>query len=175
MAASGIYVAGRGDAADPIGGLFLFRETATGWTGSRLAAVPNLSSLARHPEFAVVYGTSLAADGGLLHAWRIDAGRPAEPLSQVPSGGTDPCHVCVDPTGRSLIVCNYSSPVLASWTLADDGAIDSPMPSIVLQGNGSGVVPARQDRPHPHQAQFVGDRLLVTDLGADCLRQFRID
>lgn len=175
MATSGVYVAGRGDSTDPAGGLFLFHETATGWTGNRLAGVPNLSSLARHPELAVVYGTSVSDDEGRLHAWRIGGDRPAESLSQVGSGGTEPCYVCVDPTGSLLIVCNYSSGVLGCWTLADDGAITSPAPSMVLQGNGSGVVSARQDRPHPHQAQFVGDRLLVTDLGADCLRQFSID
>ncbi|MDQ6657296.1 MAG: lactonase family protein [Actinomycetota bacterium] len=174
MAASEVYVAGRGDAVDPTGGLFLFRENATGWVGSRLAAVPELSALARHPELAVVYGTSSGDGAGRLHAWRIDGDRAAEPLSQVGSGGAEPCHVCVDPTGGALIACNYAAGVLGCWTLTADGAI-GPARLMLLQGNGSGKVPARQDRPHPHQAQFLGDRLLVTDLGADCLRQFSID
>lgn len=177
MSASGLYVAGRGDRSDPIGGLFRFHETVGGWSGSRLAAVPQLSSLAHHPELPVVYGTSGSGADGRVHAWRIDTGRTedAEPLSEVGSDGAGPCHVCVDPAARSLIVCNYTSASIALWRLGAVGSIICPATVISLQGNGSGVDANRQDRPHPHQATFVGDELLVTDLGADCLRRFSID
>nr|WP_276202966.1 beta-propeller fold lactonase family protein [Jiangella muralis] len=89
----------------------------------------------------------------------------------VPSGGGEPCHVAVDPTGRLLVATNYAGGSLAILTLDPAGgpAADGLYP---LPAGGSGVDAARQDAPHPHQAVFDGDLLYVTDLGADLIRRY---
>lgn len=169
-----LYVAGRGDTTDPVGGLYRFSGHQGDWSGELLAAVVELSSLAHHPRLPVVYGTSGTPGDGRLHAWRIDAGG-AVPLAEVDSGGSVPCFVCVHPSGRLVIVTNYTSGTVASWSLDDDGIPTGAPAVIALDGGGSGVEPDRQDLPHPHQAVLLGDELLVPDLGADLVRRFAVD
>lgn len=168
-----LLVAGRGDADDPIGGLFRFVETNDGWSGRKLMTVPELSSLAAHPRLPVVYGTSGDGPAGRLRVWRIDAGSATE-SADMDSGGAVPCFVCVHPSGRLVIVVNYTSGSLAGWRLDDSGVPTGESVLTVLTGPG-GDDPARQDGPHPHQAVVVQDRLLVPDLGSDLIRVFGVD
>lgn len=168
-----LYVAGRGDSTHPIGGLYRYVYARRSWSGSQLAAVRQLSSLARHPQLPVLYGTSGVGDEGRLHAWRMGSDDSAT-LADTDSSGAEPCFVCVHPAGHLLIVTNYTSGTLASWQLNDSGVPVGEPELHILVGDGSNAEPDRQDRPHPHQAVVRHDRLLVADLGADVIRTFPI-
>lgn len=169
-----LYVAGRGNPIQPVGGLYRFERADRRWSGERLAAVRELSSLARHPWLPVVYGTAGTGNDGRLHAWRVDDGR-ATTMADIGTSGGEPCFVSVHPAGRLLIVTNYVTGTLASWRLDDDGGPIGSAELTVLTGAGSGAEPDRQDWPHPHQAVVSGDEMLVPDLGADLVRRFEID
>lgn len=168
-----IFVAGRGDQDEPVGGLYRYAGAGRNWSGGRLAAVADLAALAHHPKLPVIYGVSGGATGR-LHAWRVDD-TGADPIADLESGGSVPCHVMVHPAGGLLIVTHYTSGTLATWRLDPDGAPIGDAELIALDGAGSGIDPARQDLPHPHQAVLVGDELLVSDLGSDLVRRFSIE
>lgn len=142
------------------------------WRGKTLARVNQLSSLARHPTLPVVYGTSRVGMEGEIHAWRIE-GDKAVTLGEKSSEGAEPCHLTVDPSGRLLIVTNYTTSALGLQRLAGDGSFDGPIVQLKLSGGGPEL--ERQDDAHPHQAFFTGDTLVVIDLGADLVREFSLD
>jgi len=165
-----LLVASRGKEARH--GLTRWRQRDGQWVGEELATVVQLSALARHPSLPVVYGTSRQGMEGDIHAWRIeDAG--AVTLGEKSSEGAEPCHLVVDPTGQVLIFTNYTTSTLGLQRLGTDGGFDGPVALLKLSGGGPEL--ERQDDAHPHQAFFVGDRLVVIDLGADLVREFAFD
>ena len=165
-----LLVASRG--VDQGHGLYRWVETAGCWTGAQLATVKQLSALALHPTLSVVYGTSGMGQEGSIHAWRLE-GATAAPLGEKLSEGAEPCHLVVDPSGRLLIVTNYTTSTLGIQNLGADGSFDGPIELIKLSGSGPGA--DRQDDAHPHQVLFHEDTLFVVDLGADLLREYAVD
>jgi len=153
-------------------GLYRFARGPDGaWGGTQLAEVDQLAALVRHPSLSMVYGVSGIAEG-VLHGWRVE-GHGAVPVGRKPSEGGEPCDIAIDPDGRLLVVSNYPSSALAIQRLTEDGAFDGPVETIPLEGRGPD--PDRQDAAHPHQAFFHQGRLVVIDLGADCVREFDYD
>ncbi|MCU1635320.1 MAG: hypothetical protein JWQ68_559 [Cryobacterium sp.] len=165
----GLFVAGRG--SSPSDGLHHWVLSDAHWRGRLLAPVADLAALAMHPSLAVVYGVS-GVGPGRIHAWDVSGGG-ARLLAEIASGGDEPCHVAVDPTGRMLVVANYTSGSLAVVGLSADGAFVGDLQ--LLSPDGRSVDPDRQSRSHPHQSVFVGDHLLVVDLGADRVLEFSVD
>lgn len=163
-----LYVAGCGSAAEH--GLYRFALRDQAWSGTQLATVPALNSLAGHPRLPVVYGTAGTPTTGTVLAWTVGEDGASQ-LSSLPSGGTEPCHLAVHPSGRWLAVANYSSGSVAVWGLADDGSIGDREQLLELTGAGSD--PERQEAAHPHQVVLDGDLAYVPDLGADLLRVYR--
>src|SRR4051812_20761511 len=75
------------------------------------------------------------------------------------------------------LTCNHSSGSAVSlWTILPSGGVEllQELPFALTQ---PGVVPARQDAPHPHQVLVdpTDSFILVPDLGADLVRIFGID
>lgn len=169
-AGQSLLVASRG--ACELHGLTRWVQRDGEWRGATLARVNQLSSLARHPSLPVVYGTSRMGMDGEIHAWRVEDDS-ATPLGGKSSEGAEPCHLTVDPSGRLLIVTNYTTSTLGLQRLGPDGGFDGPI--ALLKLSGGGPEPARQDDAHPHQVFFDGDTLICIDLGADLVREFRVD
>ncbi|MGL4198613.1 MAG: lactonase family protein [Allorhizobium sp.] len=80
------------------------------------------------------------------------------------SGGREPAHLAVDPSGRFLVVANYGGRRVAVHVLPHDGLVDRP--SHVVPHSGASVHPVRQKSAHPHQVHFdpQTSALLVTDV-----------
>lgn len=159
-----LLVASRGQ------GLWQWRREAADWEGALVASAEGLSALAVHPRLPVVYATAGAGAGRLL-AWNLPRG---EMLVNADTGGHEPGHLAIDPEGRVLIVANYASGNLALWRLdAGGGLAGGPR---LVQLEGSGPDPDRQESAHPHQVLLREDGVaVVIDLGADLLREFRLD
>jgi 6-phosphogluconolactonase len=91
------------------------------------------------------------------------------------SGGTDPCHLIVDATGRNLLVANFASGSVCVLPIGSDGALGDA--TDFKQHSGSSVDPRRQAGPHAHavaidpQNRFV----FVPDLGLDQVVIYRFD
>jgi 6-phosphogluconolactonase (cycloisomerase 2 family) len=159
-----------------IGGYSGAKGKGTGITvmdGDRvIATVPadSPSWLARHPSLPVLYAVA-ETDEGQVRAWRLDDGAPAEPLGSGDTGGAEPAHLTVDPTGQFLITANYTGGSISVHQLEPDGSI-GPQTDLV-QHEVHGEHP-RQDTAHPHMIQAVPDGLMVTDLGADAIYRYTL-
>lgn len=170
QAGQSLLVASRG--IFELHGLTRWVQDGSTWRGKTLAKVNQLSALTRHPSLPVVYGTSRVGMEGDIHAWRIE-GDTAKTLGEKSSEGAEPCHLVVDPSGRLLIVTNYTTSTLGLQRLAADGSFDGPI--ALLKLSGGGPERERQDDAHPHQAFFNDDTLVIIDLGADLVREFSVD
>ncbi len=71
-----------------------------------------------------------------------------------------------------LAVANYADGMVALHTLDDEGLFTGP--PLLFPNDGGGPDPERQRGPHAHQATFEAGVLYVTDLGADQIRQWRV-
>ena len=114
--------------------------------------------------------------GGMASAFAIDAASGGlVALNSVASHGTDPCHLAVDPSGRNLLVGNYSSGHVTVLPIAADGSLCAA--SQVIAHEGSSVDPLRQTGPHVHYVAFdaSGTRVFVADLGLDRIVAYRLD
>jgi len=140
-----------------------------------------LLAATRNPSFVV-----LSADGRHLYAVNETVDFEGQPgggvtayarspegelslLNTCSSGGVEPAHLELDPSGRFLLVANYRSGSVAVFRLEADGSI-GPRTDFD-QHQGSSVDPVRQTGPHAHMILFdpvTGD-VLVPDLGLDAV------
>ena len=96
-------------------------------------------------------------------------------LNRQNSRGKAACFVDVDPTGKSVLVANYSSGNVASLPVMDDGSLGESVS--FFQHSGSSVDPERQKGPNAHC--FVvspdGKHALAADLGIDKVMIYTLD
>jgi len=133
--------------------------------------------LALHPRLPLLYSVHRSADGGAMAAWTLDRSDPAglRLLSVHDSHGAEPCHITVSPDGRHLFVANYRGPTVASYRLADNGAVAACVDVVHHDGNGPDL--RRQQAAHPHMVLTdpLTGQLLVCDLGADRVFAYRVE
>jgi 6-phosphogluconolactonase len=138
--------------------------------------VPKPSYLALGQDGRSLYVTNELVDDGGVSAFAVDAATgELRFLNRVASGGADPAHLSVDPTGRWLLVANYTGGTVAVLPIKPDGALGDA--SHIVRHTGSGPHATRQQGPHPHmivsdpQGRFV----LVPDLGQDAVLAYQLD
>ena len=143
-------------------------------SGPELAAASeNPSYLAFHPNGRVLYavneiGNFRGGGTGAVSAFAVDPTTGSLALlNQQPSAGADPCHLAVDPLGRSVAVANYSGGSVAVLPLDADGRLQPA--ARVRHLSGSGPNAARQQSPHAHGVFIDPSKnfLLTADLGSD--------
>ncbi len=133
------------------------------------------SYVVRSLDRRFVYAVSEVTDGAVV-AIELSAG--ADPsaqgagvpptgrvVSEVSSGGADPCHLALSADGRLMAVANYGTGTIGLVQVAggDLTLVDT------VQLRGSGPHP-RQDGPHAHQATWLTEtEIVVCDLGSDTL------
>lgn len=112
---------------------------------------------------------------GSASAFRLEADFSLTFLSRHATGGTDPCHIAVDPTGSYAAVANFMSGSFCVFPILQDGSIGEYCDFI--QHEGSSVHPIRQKGPHAHSVIFSPDgrRAYVPDLGLDRLMAYQMD
>jgi len=139
----------------------------------------NPSYLAFHPFRPFLYAVNELKEfagtaGGAVSAFAVDAGTgELTLLNQKPTHGADPCHLAVDPTGRWVLVANYSGGSVAVLPLRGDGSLGDA--TDVVQHRGSSVHGVRQAGPHAHYVTFGPDgrHVFVCDLGLDRVMIYR--
>ncbi len=115
---------------------------------------------------------------GFAAAWRIGTTfAPEEIGTAQATGGDNPCHAVVHPSGKWLLVANYGNGggggSVAVLPIGVDGALDAPVE--VFELVGSGPDQDRQSGPHAHQIVCHSGRVLVVDLGSDRVHAFALD
>lgn len=102
-------------------------------------------------------------------------GGDLRPLNRQNTRGTASCFVEVDPTGKSVLVANYSSGNVSSFPVKGDGSLGES--ASFFQHSGSGADPDRQKGPNAHC--FVvspgGRHALACDLGIDKVMIYTLD
>ena len=89
----------------------------------------NPSFLALHPNGRTLYAVNEVHDHGGKPMGAVTAFAIAREsgaltlLNQLPSHGKDPCYVSVDRTGRTVLVANYTSGSIASFTVRQSGRL----------------------------------------------------
>lgn len=137
------------------------------------AETDNPSFLTIHPNGRFLYAVNETSkmngknEGGVSGFEINPIDGKLKELNQKPSGGTSPCHLAVDKTGKFLLIANYGSGSVACYRLNENGAIGDKTAQI--QHTGSGANPARQSSPHAHWAGFSQDNkfAFICDLGID--------
>jgi 6-phosphogluconolactonase len=96
-------------------------------------------------------------------------------INQQPSHGKHPCHLALDPTGRFLLVANYTSGTVSVYPVAADGRLGGA--AAVVQHTGHGPNAARQDGAHAHCVTFdpAGRFVFICDLGLDRIVAYRLE
>ena len=134
------------------------------------------SYLALGAEGRYLYAVNEMADDGAVSAFAVDAstGR-LQLLNRVSSKGAHPAHLSVDPTGRWVLVANYTGGTIATLPVQANGSLAQAVH--VVRHTGSGPHPERQESPHPHMivATPDGGFVLVPDLGLDRVLAYRLE
>jgi 6-phosphogluconolactonase len=158
-------------------------ETETGGFGAPqlVAETANPSFLAIHPSGQFLYAVGETdryedQETGFVQAFRIDRQTgQLTPLNSQRSGGTGPCHLVVDATGRTLLVANYGGGSVSSIALREDGRLGDVISS--HQHQGSSADGRRQQGPHAHSINLDASNRFayVADLGLDKVLVYRFD
>jgi 6-phosphogluconolactonase len=159
-------------------GIYAFRfQPATGqMTPLGLAAeTVNPSFLVVHPNKRFLYAVN-EIENGRISAFSINEKTGMlKLLNTSSSGGSNPCHIAIDSSGKWLMAANYSSGSVSVLPIDENGRLGKA--SAVIQHSGSGKDPYRQEGPHAHSVNLSPDNryLLVPDLGLDKVMIYRLN
>ena len=142
--------------------------------------IKNPSFLAIHPSERFLYachetGMTDGKKGGAVSSFSIDpeTGNLTK-LNQALTQGSGPCHLTLDPKGKSLFVANYGGGSVISFPITKDGRIGKS--GAFFQHAGSSINPRRQKGPHAHSINPdpSGRRVYSADLGLDQVLVYRL-
>jgi 6-phosphogluconolactonase len=145
------------------------------------AEITSPAFLALHPKGRFLYavnevGSFQGERAGAVSAFRVDpqTGRLTL-LNQQSSRGPGPCHISVDPSGRTALVANYGGGSVAALPLQADGSLGKA--ASFVQHAGSSVDKRRQEGPHAHSINPDprGRFAYAADLGLDQVLVYRLD
>ena len=133
----------------------------------------NPSFLVAHPRKPWVFAVSEIGEGK-VSSYIVQEDGSLVLANQRSSGGSAPCHISLDRTGRTLLVANYGNGSIASYHIDLDGFLSEPVSVITHQG--SSAHPKRQLGPHAHSIDVNPDnnRVYVADLGIDKLMIYNL-
>ena len=142
--------------------------------------IKNPSFLAIHPSERFLYachetGMTDGKKGGAVSSFSIDPGTGnLTKLNQLLTKGEGPCHLTLDPKGKSLFVANYGGGSVISFPVSKGGRIGNS--GAFFQHVGSSVDPRRQKGPHAHSINPdpSGRRVYCADLGLDQVLVYKL-
>jgi 6-phosphogluconolactonase len=158
-------------------GIVVFRFDADTGALHPVQTVPevvNPSWLTLDGREQILFAANEEAEGRVSAFARDAATGMLRPLNDQLSHGADPCYVSLDPSGRYLLVANYSGGTVAVLPVAVDGQLEAA--TCVIHHQGSSIRP-EQEGAHPHMIRpsVDGRFILVTDLGTDQVLVYRLD
>ena len=98
------------------------------------------------------------------------------PLNCADTGGRNGVYQAIDPSGKFMLVANYTSGNIGVMPVREDGTLGDYVHAVVLQGQ-PGPHRIEQTGSHPHQVVFdpAGRFVIVPDKGLDRIFVFRFD
>ncbi|MBC7967558.1 MAG: lactonase family protein [Fuerstia sp.] len=158
----------------------LDKESGTLRLLHRTAGVENPFFMAVSPDHKFLYSIYAPTFGGTepeqVAAFRLE-GRSGKlsPLNRQSTKGTASCYLDVDATGKSVLLANYSTGSVASYSVQPDGSLSEPVSFV--QHHGSSVDTARQKEPHAHCFVISPNNRFAysADLGIDQIVCYALD
>jgi 6-phosphogluconolactonase len=159
-------------------GLSVFRIDPAGGAWTRIQLLgdelnPSFLAIDTHHRFLY----AVHADTDQVSAFAIDplAGTLTL-LNRQSSGGANPVHLALDPTGRFLVVANYGAGSVGVVPVNADGSLGARTDLVTLTGE-LGPHRTEQSSSHPHHCPFdpSGRFVVVPDKGLDRVFVFRLD
>jgi 6-phosphogluconolactonase len=134
----------------------------------------NPSFFTVHPTRNLLFAVSQlstyrAENTGVISVFVIEEDSQLSLLDTAPSGGSQPCFLCLDATARHLLVANYMGGSVSVLHIGKDGRF---RPGITcVQHNGRGISNSRQYKPFVHCVTMSPDNrfCIASDLGQDKL------
>ncbi len=160
----------------------LFDEETGALSEPVLAAeTANPSFLAIHPTRPLLFCCNELDDfqgkpQGALSVFRIvEESGELQLINQQPTGGSAPCYLTIDATGRFVITANYFGGNTAVLPIGEDGSLQ-PM-CCFIQHEGSGPNRQRQEMAHAHSVNLSADNRFayIADLGTDRIWTFHFN
>ena len=152
------------------------RDEETGRLGPVALAVKanSPSYLAFSPGASFLYAVT-SDENGSVAAYRIGGDGALAFLNRVASGGAGACHLCVDPSGKNVLVANYGGGNIVCIRIKGDGSLGERTSTANFEG--SGPDPVRQKKPFAHfiSTDAAGRFVYSCDLGTDRVRGLRFD
>ena len=130
--------------------------------------------LAMHPNGKVLYAAARHADGPAVVAYTINDGKlTLLNHSLIEDGGA--AHLAVHPNGKMVLTAQYGGGSTAVFPIDANGKLGT-RSQLIKHGEGSKVVPGRQDKPHAHWVGFDagGKFAFVPDLGMDGVVVYKV-
>jgi 6-phosphogluconolactonase len=179
---SNLMYVGTYTTASPANGVNLFRRDPQSGQLEHLSEgeLVNPSWLAFDPDKRYLFAVAetmeyQGKEGGGVASFSIDqqTGNLTK-LSEQPTTGGAPCHLCTDPEGKFLFVANHEHGNVSMLPINSDGTLEPA--SDLVQHEGSGPGPT-QTSPHAHCTVFdpAGERLMVVDKGIDKVMIYQVD
>jgi len=157
-------------------------DTQTGQLGDAIRVSNSVRPgfIVIHPDGKRLYvteatGSAPAEEGGFVSAYQIQEPEGTlEDLNTEPSGGAGPCYISIDPSGKTLLVANYSEGSCAVLPILPDGRLGKP--TAIRQHSGSGPNLQRQEQAHTHSFNCAPDGTFAfaADLGTDKIMIYRL-
>ncbi len=148
------------------------------WEHSQLLpGIANPSFLALDPSQRFLYCVHGGNTFSAVSAFAVAQGSGSLTfLNTQPSGGHNPVHLAVHPSGRFLIVASYADATVAALPINADGTL-APIRSLLPQTGNPGPDRIEQASPHPHHSPFdpLGRFVVVPDKGVDAVFVYRFD
>jgi 6-phosphogluconolactonase len=137
------------------------------------ATSENPSYLVTHPSEPVLYTVNENEEGAVTAFDIGEDGQLAE-LDHLTIGPAHPCYCSVDATGQVLLVAHYTGGAVSAIPLDADGSLGDPT---LIEHEGSGTDPDRQESAHPHSIVPGPDNeyVYVPDLGANEVVIYELD
>jgi len=158
-------------------GIYAFEfDSATGEMGAPQlkAEIANPSWVTVHPNGKFLYAVGEDRTGSVT-AFALDSKTGAlTKLNTASSGGSGPCHIAIDKTGKLLLTANYGSGSVGVLTIGADGRLGEKTVTIQHKDTSGAAKPAT---PHAHAAVFSADQkfVFVPELGLDQIMSYKVD
>ena len=135
--------------------------------------------LAMHPNKTRLYAVGAIDAKPSVVAYAISGTGKSAKLTllnsaEIQDGGA--AHLCVDPTGKTILTAQYGGGSVAVFPLNSDGSVNE-RKQLIEHAGGSQAVSGRQESPHPHWVGLSPDRqfAFVPDLGLDKVMIYKMD
>ena len=111
--------------------------------------------------------------GGSVSSFAIESSGELRFINTVASRGSDPCYISVNKAETHVLVSNYSSGSICVFPFDRDGTLHEA--SCVIQHQGKGYNPSRQERPHAIFLDTENKTAFAADLGLDKIFAYTVD